>query len=460
MRKIILPFILWLCLSSLIAENYDANWKSLDKRPVPEWFLDAKFGIFVHWGVYSVPSWAPNTGDVYSKYAEWYWYRLNPEDKDGGLFRKHHKETYGPNFKYQDFAGAFKAEMFDPSQWADIFYNSGAKYVVLTSKHHEGFALWPSAQSVNWNSVDIGPHRDICKELSDAVRQKGIRMGFYYSLYEWHHPLYHTDIHRYVDEHMLPQLKDLVVKYKPDVVWADGEWEHPSRMWRSEEFLAWLYNESPVSETVVVNDRWGEETRSKHGSFYTTEYDLIHDDDSKDAVFTHPWEECRGIAGSFGYNRNENLEDYSSTEELIHILTDKVSRGGNLLLNVGPTSDGRIPVIMQQRLAEIGAWLRVNGEAIYATRKWKGSSDNQEPDVRFTRKGDDLYAIVTRWSGKPFTVKGIGKVQKVTMLGMDGEIQYSTDGDSIVIVPPRLDILTMPCSYAWVYKLEGVLAGD
>lgn len=457
MKRTILSLVLLVCVGSLMAENYKADWKSLDKRPVPEWFLDAKFGIFIHWGLYSVPSWAPNTGDVYSKYAEWYWHRLDPEDKDGELFRRHHKKMYGPDFCYQDFAGAFKAEMFNPSQWADIFYNSGAKYVVLTSKHHEGFALWPSAQSVNWNSVDIGPHRDICGDLTDAVRQKGMHMGFYYSLYEWHHPFYKNNVSQYVEEHMLPQLKDLVVRYKPDVIWSDGEWEHPSSIWKSEKFLAWLYNESPVSGTVVVNDRWGEETRSKHGSFYTTEYDLIHDNDSKDAVFTHPWEECRGIAGSFGYNRNENLEDYSSAEELIHILIDKVSRGGNLLLNVGPTADGRIPVIMQQRLSEIGAWLQVNGEAIYGTRKWEGSSENKASEVHFTRKGNDLYVIVNSWDGKPFTVKGIDKVRKVTMLGLNKKVEFSRRNNSVVIVPPKLGMLEAPCSYAWVYKLEGVL---
>lgn len=457
MKKTILLFILWMNISVLIAEDYKADWNSLDKRPIPEWFQNAKFGIFVHWGLYSVPAWAPNTGDVYSKYAEWYWHRLNPEDKDGELFRVHHEKMYGKNFHYQDFAGNFKAEMFNPEQWAEIFSNSGAKYVVLTSKHHEGFALWPSAQSVNWNSVDIGPHRDICGDLANAVRQKGMRMGFYYSLYEWYHPLYKNNVNQYVEEHMLPQLKDLVVQYKPDVIWADGEWEHPSSIWKSEEFLAWLYNESPVSSTVVVNDRWGEETRSRHGSFYTTEYDLIHDNDSKNAVFTHPWEECRGIAGSFGYNRNENLEDYSSAEELIHILIDKVSRGGNLLLNVGPTADGRIPVIMQQRLAEIGAWLHVNGEAIYDTRKWDENLENENSGIRFTCKGKDLYVFVNRWDNKPFSIKGVGRIKKVTMLGTSEKIKFSYNNDTLIIVPPKLDMHSTPCSYAWVYKLENAL---
>lgn len=461
MKKIVfyLFFISLISASMASAQhNYEANWESLDKRPAPEWYENAKFGIFIHWGLYSVPAWAPNTGDVYSRYAEWYWHRINPDDKDGGAFREFHKEMYGDKFHYQDFVGGFKAELFNPRQWADIIKKSGAKYVVLTSKHHEGFTLWPSAQSVNWNSVDAGPHRDICGELTDAVREKGLHMGFYYSLYEWNHPVYKSDVNQYVDNHMIPQLKDLTLRYKPEIIWSDGEWEHPSKTWKSEEFLAWLFNDSPVRETVVVNDRWGEETRSRHGSFYTTEYDLIHEDDSKGVEFTHPWEECRGIAGSFGFNRNENLEDYSSAEELIHILVEKVSRGGNLLLNIGPTADGRIPVIMQQRLAEIGDWLAVNGEAIYDTRKWENAyQDTKQPAVYFTAKGKDLYVIVTDWNNKPITVKGINKLKKVSLLGSSQKIKHSLKNGNLTIIPPVLDIANAPCRHAWTFKLENAL---
>lgn len=457
MKKVLFYFI-FISVATISAQNkYDAKWESLDQRPMPEWFENDKFGIFIHWGVYSVPSWAPNTGDVYSRYAEWYWHRIDPADKDGEAFREYHNEMYGAKFKYQDFVHGFKAEMFNPNQWADIIKKSGARYVVLTSKHHEGFALWPSAQSVNWNSVDIGPHRDICGELTDAVRAQNLRMGFYFSLYEWNHPLYHSDVNRYVDEHMIPQLKDLTLRYQPEIIWGDGEWEHPSKTWKSEEFLAWLYNESPVRETVVVNDRWGEETRSKHGSFYTTEYDLIHEDDSKDVNFTHPWEECRGIAGSFGYNRNENLEDYSTGKELVHLLIEKVSRGGNLLLNVGPTSDGRIPVIMQQRLAEIGDWLDVNGEAIYDTRQWSNMPDrNNQPNIFYTKKGSDLYVIVTEWMNKPIKISGIKNIKSIGMLGLNKKIQYSIKNEELIINPPVLNFTEIPCQHAWVYKLENV----
>jgi alpha-L-fucosidase len=458
MKKTVFNFLLFSAAMSFAQNKYHAEWESLDKRPAPEWFQDAKFGVFIHWGLYSVPSWAPDTGDVYSRYSEWYWHRINPEDEDGEAFRKHHNEMYGSKFKYQDFVSGFKAEMFNPDQWVDIIKASGARYVVLTSKHHEGFALWPSIHSVNWNSVDVGPHRDICGELSNAVRKQGLRMGFYFSLYEWNHPLYKNDVSQYVDKHMIPQLKDLTLRYQPEIIWSDGEWEHPSKVWKSAEFLAWLYNESPVGETVVVNDRWGEETRSKHGSFYTTEYDWIHKSDSKEIEFVHPWEECRGIAGSFGYNRNENLEDYSTAKELIHILIEKVSRGGNLLLNIGPTADGRIPVIMQQRLAEIGEWLNVNGEAIFDTSQWQDKPKaNDNPGIYYTVKGKDLYVIVTDWENKPLKISNIGKIQNIKLLGSNKKINYSVENGNATINPPILEFPKIPCQHAWVYKLSNGL---
>lgn len=266
-RLILLIALFLLVVKGTNSQPFTPDWASIDKRPVPQWFSDAKFGIFIHWGVYSVPAWAPANADigVYAKYAEWYWWRINEKSEAGKLFRDYHNQQYGSNFYYQDFAGDFKAEHFDPGQWADIFKKSGAKYVVLTSKHHEGFPLWPSAQSPNWNSMDIGPHRDLCGDLTTAVKSAGMHMGFYYSLYEWYNPLYRSNPEKYVDDHMIPQMKDLVNRYKPDIVWTDGEWDHPSDKWKSTQFLAWLFNESPVKETVCVNDRWGKETRGVHG---------------------------------------------------------------------------------------------------------------------------------------------------------------------------------------------------
>ena len=174
--------------------------------------------------------------------------------------------------------------------------------------------------------MDIGPHRDLCGDLTAAVKKTGLHMGFYYSLYEWYNPIYQKRFKNYVDNHMIPQMKDLVNRYTPDILWTDGEWDKPSKDWKSEEFLAWLYNESPVKESIVVNDRWGSETRSKHGGIYTTEYGLVHGEKELMKRISRPWEECRGIGTSFGYNRTENLDSYSSTEDLIKILVSTVQQ--------------------------------------------------------------------------------------------------------------------------------------
>ncbi len=393
---------------------------------------------------------------TYAKYSEWYWNRLvTDSSKVGKAFRAYHNKTYGPGFMYQDFAPQFKAELFNPQQWADVFKNAGAQYVVLTSKHHDGFSLWPSAQSWNWNTVDVGPHRDLAGDLSEAVKAKGLHMGFYYSLYEWFNPVYKSNIGKYVDEHMMPQLKDLVTRYKPDIIWPDGEWEYPSDTWKSQSFLAWLYNESPVKSTVVVNDRWGKETRGKHGGYYTTEYDIVHNEDASAKKFEHPWEECRGIGGSFGYNRNENLADYNSSDALIQMLVQKVSRGGNLLLDIGPDADGTIPVIMQQRLADIGAWLTTNGDAIFGASSYQVTPPGGT--VFYTQKGNNLYLILTAQQGKSITVDLKHAPSKLSFLGSGKTLKFSYSNGKCVIDPLTIYPNLPSGGYAWVIKIENAL---
>jgi alpha-L-fucosidase len=426
------------------AAQYEATWESIDARPTPQWYDDAKFGIFIHWGVYSVPSWGPK-----KRYSEWYWNHM--QDKDGETW-KFHEATYGEDFKYQDFANEFTCEMFDPAQWADIFKRSGAKYVVLTSKHHDGYALWPSEHSWNWNSMDTGPHRDLCGELTDAVKAAGLKMGFYYSLYEWYHPLYRSDVNAYVDQHMLPQIKDLVTRYEPALVWPDGEWDHPSETWRSTEFLAWLFNESAVKDEVAVDDRWGKGCRGVHGGFYTTEYG--HGSDK--LVNQHKWEECRGIGASFGYNRNENIDEYNTPDHLLELLIDTVSGGGNLLLDIGPTADGRIPVIMQQRLVAMGEWLAVNGEAIYGTQPWRVQREGDL--VRYTAKDGAVYAICKEWPGDELVLEGVapGKNLKVSLVGHEGPVDAAFNDGKLRIQVPRLTIAEVPSLHAHVLKITGV----
>ena len=451
MKRYLLMAALMLQVTISSGQQYEPTWESLSKRPIPQWFTDAKFGIFIHWGLYSVPSWATNSNaDGFgSNYAEWYWERLNNKKlKIHKEFVEFHEKTYGPNFKYQDFAPLFKCELFNPDQWADVFKNAGAKYVVLTSKHHDGFALWPSRESWNWNAVDAGPHRDLAGDLSTAVKKAGLHMGFYYSLYEWYNPLYKQDVKKYVDQHMLPQLKDLVIRYNPEIIWPDGEWDQHDTTWRSREYLSWLYNESPVKNTVVTNDRWG--GGRNNGGFSTTEYG------SGKSSLERPWEECRGIGESFGFNRNENLGQYASSEKLVHMLIDIVSRGGNLLLNIGPAADGTIPVIMQQRLKDMGDWLKVNGEAIYGTTAWKEAPKNKPADLFFTRKGNDLYVITTKWKNE-IALEGFKNVKSVSMPGYTGAIRFKNSGGKLLITAPSLNPGNNPSQYAWVYKLGNAL---
>ncbi|MDD4109206.1 MAG: alpha-L-fucosidase [Prolixibacteraceae bacterium] len=458
MNKSVFTFLFLILTLPGFSQKYLNTWESIDSRPVPDWFEDVKFGIFIHWGVYSVPAWAPANADisVYAKYAEWYWRRINDDSEAGKLFREYHNKMYGENFQYQDFAPMFRAEHFDPAQWADVFKKAGAKYVVLTSKHHEGFALWPSDQSWNWNSADIGPHRDLCGDLTKAVKDAGLHMGFYYSLYEWYNPLYHNNLEKYVDDHMIPQMKDLVTRYEPDILWTDGEWDHPGEKWKSPDFLAWLYNESPVKENVCVNDRWGKETRGVHGGYFTTEYDMSHDRKGVGET-DRPWEECRGIGTSFGYNRIENSKNYMTSGQLINLLIEKVSAGGNLLLDIGPTADGRIPVIQQQRLLDIGAWLDINGEAIFETRKWEGSNNNSHDNTFFTRKGDNLYVLCTQFTEEPIVIKGIKEAGRISLLGYNGKVQTKRSKNTITLRMPALTPQKNPSPYAWVFKIENVI---
>lgn len=436
--------------------QYESSWTSLDKRETPQWWKNAKFGIFIHWGLYSVPAYAPvnEVEGIYEKYAEHYMSRLITGNK---LFVDHHQKYYGKNFTYQDFASMFKAEYFNPNDWADLFVKSGAKYVVLTSKHHDGFCLWPSNESPQWNSVAMGPHLDIIDTLSKAVRSKGLKMGLYYSLLEWNHPLYKKEtIREWTETHMIPQLKELVTNYKPEVIFADGEWDYDSKTLQSEKFLSWLYNSSPVKNSVVVNDRWGKETRSKHGDYYTTEYDLVHDEKGIGKAATHPWEESRGIGTSYGYNQFETNDHYFTSKQLIDLLIEKVINGGNLLLNIGPKANGLIPVIMQERLLDMGKWLKVNGEAIYGTDAWRSNAKPDSKDLHFTKKGKDLYVICTQWPKQAIKISGIKSINNVTMLGSGKNIPFKTEKNRLEITVPPMTIDELPCQYAWVLKLTEV----
>ncbi len=482
--KINIAFLL-LFLSGIVnAQKYEPTWASLNKRKIPEWFHQDKFGIFIHWGVYAVPAYAPVINNSGYSYAEWYWHRLPEKQKD---FISFHEKNYGKDFTYPQFESMFKTELFDPQQWADVFKRSGAKYVVLTSKHHEGYTLWNSKEADRnwgrpWNAVTGTPKRDLLGDLTNAVRNKGLKMGYYYSLYEWYNPLWLNDKKKFVNDHLFPQFKDLITTYKPSIIFSDGEWELPDSTWRSAELLAWLYNESPVGKDVVVNDRWGSNTRGKNtASTYTTsEYGS-----GMDANVI--WEESQGIGYSYGYNRNEQLGDYKTSHNLILMLCDIVSRGGNLLLDIGPAADGTIPVIMQQRLIDIGDWLKANGEAIYGTEAWKTNKqwsegimptkkdasfmadysiakmvvprkDTAYVECFFTQKNRDVYCIVPSYKEK-LVLKNVPfkPSVKASVLGVNKSIPYKKEGSNCVLDLSTLRPGDISSLGIFVIKLEGAL---
>jgi alpha-L-fucosidase len=374
--------------------------------------------------------------------------------------------------------------MFDPKEWADVFKRSGAKYVVLTSKHHEGYCLWNSAEADRdwgraWNAVTGTPHRDLLGDLTNAVRDEGLKMGYYYSLYEWFNPLWKMDKEKFVTEHMMPQFKDLVTKYKPSVIFSDGEWELTDTQWHSPELLAWLFNDSPVKNEVVVDDRWGSNTREKYNgcTYATSEYGS-----GMNAGVV--WEENRGIGHSYGYNRNEQLTDYKTSHDLILMLIDVVSRGGNLLLDIGPTADGRIPVIMQQRLIDMGSWLSTNGEAIYETVPWKKSyqwsegkmaaksdksfmagydvakmvkanGDSAHIEYFFTKKGNDLYCIVPTYTPQiKINDLKTRSGAKATVLGSRSNFAIKQSGNDCIIDLSKVKPGEIPAEL-FVVKIAG-----
>lgn len=429
------PLLGCLALAAPIsAQEFEPTWESLNARETPEWFRDAKLGIFIHWGVYSVPSYChPST------YAEWYYNWLVTGSHDGFVTR-FHNENYGEDFTYQQFAPLFRAELWDPAQWAALFKRAGAKYVVLVSKHHDGYAMWPSehASAVRgypWNAAEVGPGRDIAGELTEAVRAEGLKMGFYYSFMEWMNPLYAESPERYVEEMMIPQIQDLVTRYRPTIFWPDGEWDHPDSFWKSPEIVKWLYENADNPEEFVVNDRWGAAIRGQVGDFHTTEYGNIGGGSPGLADIGKPFEECRGIGHSFALNRLETVDSYLSREALIRLFVEVVAAGGNLLLNLGPSADGCIPVIQQDRIVALGDWLAVNGDAIYGTRSSRFGS---LPWGRSTTKGNTVYLHVFDWpeDGRLVAPGLATPIERAYLLHEDGRpsLPFEQTGDADPVI--------------------------
>lgn len=453
-----------LCLPALAQfdfgppRRYDPDWFVLMRHPVPAWFDEAKLGIFVHWGLYSVPAFAPPTGELgkvepgkwftFNPYAEWY---ANSLKIAGSPTALHHQKKYGAGFDYLDFIPQFNQAVakWDPAQMAAAFRDAGARYVVLTTKHHDGFLLWPSkVPNPHRAPGQQGASRDITGELTKAVRDQGMKMGLYYSGgLDWSfvpEPIVtmgdlfkrvpqSAEYAAYADAHW----RELIDRYQPSVLWDDISYPKAGETAR---IFAEYYNRVPDG---VINNRFN----VPHSDFTTPEYSRY------DRIVDKKWESCRGLGFSFGYNQEEGPAQVIPAPELVRLLVDIVSKNGNLLLNVGPRPDGSIPEIQLERLRSLGAWLRQNGEAIYATKPWIRSSAKTSDGlgVRFTRKGDSVYAILMdRPKGSETTIQGLvlPPGAKVSLLG-GGDISWKQDGTSARLALPA----SLPGDHAFAFRI-------
>lgn len=438
--------------------DYQPTAASLSGHQAPYWFQGAKFGIFIHWGVYSVPAWSP----VGKQYAEWYWNHM--QDPANAVYG-YHREKYGEDFAYDDFIPMFTAEKFDPRAWVELFRDAGAEYHVLTSKHHEGFALWDTKVS-DRNSVKMGPKRDLIKELFDASRRytPELHRGLYFSMPEWFNPdnpwMGHAPRNPYTQEpvpytgytggkdfvkdYQAPQMLELIQGYDPELIWCDIGGANDSLHVLADYFNHAKNRARPIE--VTVNDRSG----IAFHDFTTPEYTTY------DNTVVAKWESSRGLDPfSYGYNQATPDNAYMTTEEVVHSLVDIVSKNGNFLLDIGPRADGTIPEIMQTRLRETGRWLRTNGEAIYDTTYWSRMAELGE-DLRFTVRPDEAFYIhsLARPSAK-LTVEApvpIRSGDKVTMLGHGRPLTWTLSNGALVIDVPEAARKTG--QHAWVFKVH------
>jgi len=475
---------------------FSASFESLSGHTTPEWYKDAKLGIFFDWGLYSLAGYGEK-GWSRARYPDWYLHHMN------GKYKDYHHRLWGEDFQRDDFIGLFHAREFDASKVVQLVRSAGAKYIVPFSKHHDGFCLWDS-DFTQRDVVDMNPGRDITRELVEACEQSGIYHGFYFSVDEYEYPLvvdnelklrlwskdmapdnagvveaedeifldFEPELHgklvsgkvpvyNFMDDYIVPQAKDFIDKYDPDILWFDGEWLRPAEYYRTPEIVAYFYNHAEGRKEVAANDRWGKGTREHGGDFYTSETDEVVEKTS------YTWEENRSMSESYGYNRTDSLENYVTADELIEMLVRIVAKGGNLNLIVNPEGSGNIPHFQMDLLKELGDWLSLNGEAIYATRSYESLCDNTQlgQPVWYTGSKDEKYgyAIVFDWPKSETFICSSANIKwdtEVYMLGWDEPLQWVDTGEKLwglsVKVPEEMlgNSGNRPCKHAWVLKFE------
>ena len=467
---------------------FQPDWQSLANYQAPDWYRDAKFGIFIHWGLYSVPAYG----------NEWYPREMYLE---GSSINKHHVATYGPltQFGYKDFIPMFKAEHFDPQAWAKLFKDSGARYVVPVFEHHDGFAIYDSDLS-DWTAKKMGPHRDLAGEIALAVRAEGLHLGAsshriehdwfleggrkqdsdvndpkYAAFYGPAHPRLGDDGAALAEDwtyvspayakDWVARNAEIVQKYHPDLIFFDWWIGQPSVRPYVAEFAAYYYNESSKRGPVgIIN--------SKLVDMQKTSAVLDIERGQLSSILPEAWQTDTSVSNkSWGYIENDT---FKTPEFIVQQLADVVSKNGNLLLNIGPRSDGTIPQPVQEVLLDVGAWLKVNGNAIYGTRPWTsfgegptkveaGSFHDTQTkpytaqDFRFTTNRETLYAIEMAWPKEgeavihtlSSDVVGARKVNSVSLLGASAELTFTQRADGLHIRVPA----EAPGKYAYVYRI-------
>ena len=456
-------------------EVFQPDWDNIASNyEFPEWFIDGKFGIFIHWGAYAVPAFGNE------------WYPRGMYQKDSKEY-KHHIEKWGSHekFGYKDFIPMFKAEKFDAAEWVDLFKKSGAKYVVPVAEHHDGFSMYDSELN-EWNSVKMGPEKDIVGLLKAELEKQDIVFGlsthraenawFYNGGMEFPSDVQDKNITLYgrryderfytddVAREWLERTYELVNKYEPRLIWFDWTVNDSILMPYFDKFLAYYYNNAlDWGAKVAVNTKQG----------YPTNIHVWDVERGKSGkMMKYPWQTDTSVGKkSWSYIDGE---ENKTPEQIVHDLIDIVSKNGNLLLNIGPRADGTITEEQKSVLLSIGKWLDVNGEAIYGTRCWKkfgegdaeptkGSfTDNDATiytarDIRFTTKGNDFYAIALNWDDSNLLIKSLNKeaiadakILSVTLLGSDEKINWQQTNEGLKLTFPK----NKPCDYAYSFKIS------
>lgn len=482
--------------------RYQPNWDSLRKHTTPKWLQKDKFGVYTHWGIYSVPACGPN--------GTWYPHNMY---RPGNNQHDYHEKTFGPasKFGYKDFIPMFTAEKFDADEWAEIIQSSGARFAGPVAEHHDGFSMWDSKVN-DWNSAKMGPKRDITRELEKAYRAQGMRfmVALHHAEHWWFYPHWQNDCDvsdpnyagLYGELHNLDglaegtkqgwqdwtaqdrpskafldtwrdKIDELIDGYQPDVIWFDFGIRFLQEDYKK-RFLADYYNKE---------DEWGRELAViyKGHDFAPGSALVDYELGRMDELTYYDWVTDTSVDGIGAWSYVEDA-GFKSVSSLVHNLVDNVSKNGYLLLNVGPRADGSIPDGAKQRLAGMGEWLKVNGEAIFETDPWVSYgegptqmekaghfSEHKEvkytpDDIRFTCRDNVLYATCLGWPEKkaiiPFnqdksssftTMKRLepGEIDSVTMLGSDQQLDWTYGAEGLQIDMPN----EKPCEHAYVFKI-------